>query len=376
MKNNKVIFYVLAFLQGLVFYSSVATLYRQANGLSLAEMGVIESIFALCIILFEIPLGFMCDRIGYKKMMILCNGLYFISKCVFWQATGFLGFLLERILLAFVNAGLSGCDSSLLYCSIDENESAHVFGVYQMMGVCGMVSASISFSLFFSDNFKGAALATMIAYLLAFLITFLLQDTTTVQKQMPVRALFKDVFKDKTMILFLIASSLFVETTHTITIFYSQLQYVRAKIPVTYYGVIFMCLQLCGLFSGLSGKLTRRLGQFQCIKILVVGGCGLCASLIFVKTPLLSIVILALLTLCESLYYPLLNTINNQHIQASSRASILSIYSMIMNLTSMMTQTLFGQAADVSLTSAYGLGMIFCILAFLLLSYKKDFSKE
>ena len=36
-KNNILIFYVLAFLQGLVFYSSVCTLYRTDCGITLTQ---------------------------------------------------------------------------------------------------------------------------------------------------------------------------------------------------------------------------------------------------------------------------------------------------------------------------------------------------
>lgn len=73
MKRNKYIFYVLAFLQGLVFYSSISTLYRTTHGITLFEMGIIEGFMSLFVILFEIPFGVICDRIGYKKTMILSN---------------------------------------------------------------------------------------------------------------------------------------------------------------------------------------------------------------------------------------------------------------------------------------------------------------
>ena len=76
MMKNIILFYVLAFLQGLVFYSSIATLYRTSNGLTLYQMGIIEGCFSLCIILFEIPWGMICDKIGYKKTMIIANIFY------------------------------------------------------------------------------------------------------------------------------------------------------------------------------------------------------------------------------------------------------------------------------------------------------------
>lgn len=94
MKRNIFILYAIALLQGMVFYGPVATLYRQAHGVSVLEITVIESIsLALCILL-EIPWGVVADRIGYRRTMIICSGLYFISKIVFWRADGFCGFLM------------------------------------------------------------------------------------------------------------------------------------------------------------------------------------------------------------------------------------------------------------------------------------------
>ena len=48
-KKNIYLLYTISFLQGLVFYGPVATLYRQAAGVSVFQITVIESIsLALC----------------------------------------------------------------------------------------------------------------------------------------------------------------------------------------------------------------------------------------------------------------------------------------------------------------------------------------
>src|SRR5699024_11407051 len=57
--------------------------------------------------------GVLADRIGYRRTMIVCSGLCFISKIVFWQANGFADFLVERVMLSVVLAGFSGVDSSI-----------------------------------------------------------------------------------------------------------------------------------------------------------------------------------------------------------------------------------------------------------------------
>ena len=94
MKKNIYIMYAISLLQGMVFYGSIATLYRQANGLSIFQITLIEGISLLLTLILEFPWGVIADKIGYRNTMIVCNILYFISKIVFWQADGFFDFML------------------------------------------------------------------------------------------------------------------------------------------------------------------------------------------------------------------------------------------------------------------------------------------
>ncbi len=103
MKNNNIrLMYCIAFLQGMVFYASIATLYRTSAGLSLYQISIIESISYLLTVGLEIPWGIIADRIGYRATMVFCTVLYFLSKIVFWQADSFSMFLLERVMLSVV----------------------------------------------------------------------------------------------------------------------------------------------------------------------------------------------------------------------------------------------------------------------------------
>lgn len=115
MKKNIYLMYTIAFLQGLVFYGPIATLYREARGLSVFQITLIESISLFLCILLEIPWGVIADKIGYRRTMIFCSTLYFVSKVIFWKAASFLFFLLERLLLSVVLAGFSGVDTSIFF---------------------------------------------------------------------------------------------------------------------------------------------------------------------------------------------------------------------------------------------------------------------
>ena len=85
--------YAITLLQGMVFYGPIATLYRQAHGLTIFHITLIESISLSLLILLEIPWGIIADKIGCRHTIIFCSALYLISKIIFWKADGFAGFL-------------------------------------------------------------------------------------------------------------------------------------------------------------------------------------------------------------------------------------------------------------------------------------------
>ena len=101
MRKNRIVLYLMAFLQGMDFYASIATLYREERGLSMLALGGIESASMLLTLVLELPWGFLAGKVGYKRTLLPVNGGYFLSKLVFWPAPRFAAFLLERLMLSF-----------------------------------------------------------------------------------------------------------------------------------------------------------------------------------------------------------------------------------------------------------------------------------
>ena len=118
-KRNIYLLCAITFLQGMVFYAAVATLYRQAAGLSVFQITAIEGISVALSMALEIPWGWAADRLGYRRVMILCNALFLVTKIIFWRAEKASGLpLTERPLPALVISGLSrrGRQHAVSFC--------------------------------------------------------------------------------------------------------------------------------------------------------------------------------------------------------------------------------------------------------------------
>lgn len=83
-KKNITVILLMNFLQGMVFYAAIATLYRQAAGVTVFQITLIESISLVLSMGLEIPWGLLAERMGYRRTMVVCSFVYFLSKIVFW----------------------------------------------------------------------------------------------------------------------------------------------------------------------------------------------------------------------------------------------------------------------------------------------------
>jgi sugar phosphate permease len=85
--------------------SVVAPEIRSAFGLSLAEMGRVLAVFTLAYAVAQVPVGWMGDRFGPKRVLIAVMLVVSASVSMTGAAVGFLTLLISRILLGLGEAG-------------------------------------------------------------------------------------------------------------------------------------------------------------------------------------------------------------------------------------------------------------------------------
>jgi len=231
--------YIIVFLQGIVFYGPIATLYRQNRNLSLSNMFLIESISWILMIIFEIPWGWFADKFGYKKTLIISNFIFFVSKIVFYKANSFGMFFLERLLLSVSLAGISGCDIALLYSSVKQEESEKIFGRYNAFSIGGYLIASSMFPILIKKSMDNTAFWTIVPYAVAAVLTLFLKEVNVKREQKPkFKQSLLRAFKNKSIIILVISFALVNEVVQVVSVFLNQSQYVRSGINIKYFGIL------------------------------------------------------------------------------------------------------------------------------------------
>lgn len=369
MKNNKYILYTISFLHGLVFYGAFSVIFRESRGLDLSNILLLESIFVILMIIFEVPWGIIGDKIGYKNTLVISFGLFLLSKIVFYYSYSFLGFLMESVIAAMAISGISGCDSALLYSSIDKSESDKAFGIYGAMGTAGFLVSSLISGILVRYSMDLLAFATIISYAVAFLLSLNLQDIKKdkevkhYEKNESILKSLKMVIKNKRIIVFVLAVSVLSETTHSICVFLNQNLYIKSGVDLKWFGVLTALMQVATFIALRAYKIKKKVGENKLLNgalILVI----LCNFfLIRSSVALFTIALIFVIEGAFALTQPITETIKNESVTSTNRATILSAYAMVSNIVASVINIIISEASKVSLEGALLCCLILNIVA-------------
>ena len=357
MKRNLHILYAISFFEGMVFYSSVSTLYRQAVGVSVFQMTVIETVSWGLSFALELPWGIVADRIGYKRVMVLSYGLYFVSKIIFWRAGGFSDFLVERVLLAIVVSGLSGVDSSFIYLSAGEEKSQRAFGVCGALETAGVLASTGVYALFLGEDLRLAAFLTVLSYLAVFVLTFFLVEVRPAERdrRAGLRAsvdILKDTLKNRPLMRLVLAFALFGETGHMVTVFLNQLQYTKAGLSYTAISAIYMVMTLTEFATVFSEPLTKKVKARGMGLVFSTLSAAACIALALTADPVLSVAGVLVLSVSSALLSPLAAKLENDAVTVADRATALSMGALAADILAAGLDLVFGWLADTALPLA------------------------
>lgn len=356
MKKNIYLMCVIAFLQGLVFYGPIATIFRQSRGLTIYQIFIIESIFMVLMICLEVPWGYFADRFGYKRTLVSAYFFFFLSKVVFYHAHSFIMFLLEAFLIALAISGISGCDSALIYSSVEEDNSDKAFSYYNASSAAGYLTASMTSTFLIKKSLDLTVLYTIVPYSIALFLSVFLLDVKYKREKISFKVSIKNALKNKSIFLFVISMGIVSEITHSICVFLNQPKYYESGISLKYFGFLTAFMQIVCILSARSYKLNRRFGSQKIIPFLFTMITIASISLSLTKNPLVVIVLIALTEGAFAVCQPLSADIQNKSITTDDRATLLSTYAMAGDIIASIANLSIGKAANVSLN----LGFITC----------------
>ena len=109
-----------AAIQFVLFPIPIITLFwKDQIGLSLTDIMLLQAIFGLAVVVFEFPSGYLADRVGYRRSLLVGTTLLMAGWLVYTRGESFWAIAAAETILGAASAFMSGADRALLWVSLD-----------------------------------------------------------------------------------------------------------------------------------------------------------------------------------------------------------------------------------------------------------------
>ncbi|MEM7279820.1 MAG: MFS transporter [Pseudomonadota bacterium] len=117
LRQNISVLYAFSFCWLALVIIPVMVPFFASKGLSLTEVFILQSLFALSVVVFEIPSGYIADVIGRRNALVAGSVFHGLGFSTFCFADDFSDLVVAEVLIGVGMSLLSGADLSLLYDS-------------------------------------------------------------------------------------------------------------------------------------------------------------------------------------------------------------------------------------------------------------------
>lgn len=340
----------VCFLNGLVFFAPVALLVRTQAGVSEHVFFILQALLSGVIFLGEIPTGFITDKIGYRKSLILAQVLLLGARSLLLAAfvsRSLVLFVVEAVVEGIAACFTSGTGSAYLYNLYGENgylvKTAHA----ENFGTAGFIISTVAYAgIYKISGMEGLLITTVVMDIIAVVCSFFLRSESSKtiiadRKEVQILA----VFKNKKAFLFVISLAIFSIAWLLINFFYVE-KLENCGLPVEWMSLIILSYSavqmlaepiLGKLSDGKNGKSSRE--KLPAVTAATAGVAFLLFGVVKFRAAvlLLMLILPLLLNLPEYLLMDLENQFVDEAECGSQRAATLSVLNMGVNLVEILT---------------------------------------
>jgi MFS family permease len=383
LKRNVSVSYLYNFLLQLNITSAIWVLYLAFKGMTLIEIGLLESIYHLTGLIFELPTGAIADVYGKKFTIILGRFLDIISCILMIISNSFLGFALAFILGSASRNLNSGAAEALVYDSLkglgQEMKYKKIWGNLAFVMSIAQGIAVLLGGILADMTFLYAYILGGIIQIGAFITSFSFNEPETNKEPHKGNPLLNQmitsvkVLKVRKVIFYLILFSALIGSLETTVFFYSQKYFSDLNYSKTIIAVI---CALSSLLEAICSKYAYKFEQLLKFKGTLVSIAAInifaLSGLAFVKS--LSIIFFLLTSVSGGLAFTIFSDYINSAIPSEHRATILSFDSLCFSIFMICVFPLFGVLAEkigISITFGIIALLYIPIMIFLVLKLRK-----
>ncbi|WXR62629.1 MFS transporter [Peptostreptococcaceae bacterium AGR-M142] len=355
-KRNTRYYYGYSLFSNLLILGPIMTIYFFSKGLSFAQIMFLGSIASVAIVIFEVPTGAMADKLGRKPSMILGALLCSISLLIFVFGHNFYVFAIAEIIFSLGATFKSGSDVALIYDSLkadgEEGKFQEVQGKAKSYLLYAQGIGSILASFLYEINRELPFILSAIFVFISALIAFKLIEPPIENKkgkygenyfkQIKSSAIY--VVKQKKVRAIILYSMMFFVFFRA-GFFLIQPYFEDVLIPVKLFGLIFFFFNMV---AAIASKNAHRIMKATRGKTLILLSVLMVTSFILIGLSKwwIGVIPMMLQQVARGLYNPTVKKHLNKNIPSDKRATILSFFSLLTNLSVAACFPIFGLLKD------------------------------
>ena len=318
-----------------LFPLSIITLFHQFQiGLTQEQILIVQGIKSLICALAEFPAGWLADRIGYRRTLILGSISILICWVLYTQVDTFGGVVLADAFLGIGWSFIYGTDSALLYESLLGQDKLHEMSMWngrtsfwgQLAEASCAVGAGFLYEYSPTMPFYIQAFLSLFNIVLAFMI--LEPDRPRSMRKDKIKEIyemFKKTYIDSPLLRYGTLLFIVLGIASYLQVWNIQIYAEQSGIPTSWLGLNWAAANIfVALGSLYSHKIEKNMGTIKtlyfCLGFIVIGYSGLA-----LLPGYIGFLFYYFLTFERGINYPVLNDIQQKVINSENRAGMLSI---------------------------------------------------
>jgi len=281
LRSNIWKYYLYEIFAGMFFSIPIIVLFWQNNGLSLTEVMVLQSIFAIIVVALEIPTGYFADIYGRKQALVLSAISSFIAISAYSLGHNFYQFLIAEIFFAISVSFASGTSSAFIYDTlVDLKEEQNYKKIWGNTLFVGMIALALSNVLggFIAKIDLRYALYASIPFFALLIPTSLSMHEPQRHKTIFEKGYLRELFKIIGVVLikneklrWLIVYSGVVYAFNQSALWLYQPYFKLSGLDIAYFGLVFASFQIVAAISSkYAHKIEEKLGQKYSLAMLIL----------------------------------------------------------------------------------------------------------
>ncbi len=280
IKSNIWKLYISRFFRGLIPAYAIEMLFFEQRGMTIQTLVYIEIIYAITVVLLEIPSGIISDRYGYKRMLVFSGILACLEFIILLHSHAFIHFAIVVIMAGIGKCACSGSENALLYESLrsigkEQDFEGHVGRLNAMDFTAVVIAALAGGMLAGRYGFELNYVISAVSMFLSLLITIMMREPSNTGKFPDGRGMGTDgyfpfkkyaassvrFFREEPGVSIVLLAGMITGATLNFLEEFWQIYFERLRIPVAWYGVFlsfFILLKLPG--NILASVFRKRFG--------------------------------------------------------------------------------------------------------------------